>query len=51
MANPDKKQVGIFYEPNATQELNKEERMKIQVNARASNSIFNPSTYSTVNYT
>ena len=43
--NPDKRTVGVFYEPSNVNEPNKDEVVDVERKSRASNSIFNPKTY------
>lgn len=43
--NPDKRQVGIFYNDLNTEGLTKEEMVDVERRSRASNSIFQPNAY------
>ena len=47
--NPDKRQVGIYYD-SEQQEGNQEEMVDVERRSRASNQIFHPSTYSEQNW-
>ena len=45
--NPDKRTVGVFYEPSGPEGQNKDEMVDTERKSRASNTIFSPNTYLT----
>lgn len=49
--NPDKTQVGIFYDADRPDEMTQDDRQEIERLSHASNPIFYPKTYSTVRLT
>lgn len=48
--NPDKRTVGVFYEPAGPEGLNKDDFVDADRKSRASNSIFIPKTYQTEDF-